>query len=241
MRTSDVKIVSFSGIDGAGKSSHIEALCRQLENSGLHYSVLSFWDDVVAFGRLREQMSLKAFKGDKGVGSPDKPISRCDKNVSTWYLTPLRMMLYTLDATRLRIIVSRMMRSSTSFVIFDRYIYDELANLPLERASVRLYVRVLQRLLPRPDIAFLIDADPSAAVVRKPEYPLKFVRRNRENYLTLSRIVGRMTIIPALSLVQAIALMKRHIAEKIGASADVPSVFLPHPRALSRVAKTPNP
>lgn len=215
MLASGVRVVSFSGIDGAGKSAHIDALCCELNNSGFRYSVLTFWDDVVAFGRLREHMSLKAFGGDKGIGSPEKPIIRRDKNVSAWYLTALRIVLYTFDALRLRTIVARKTRSGEDFIIFDRYIYDEFANLPLERAGVRLYVQLLQQFIPKPDVAFLVDADPAAAVLRKPEYPLEFVRRNRENYLTLSRLVGCMAIIPALSLDEAIAVMKRIVTEKL--------------------------
>lgn len=239
MLANRVRVVSFSGIDGAGKSAHIEALCCELNNSGFRYSVLTFWDDVVAFGGLREHMSQKAFKGDKGIGSPEKPIIRRDKNVSAWYLTALRIVLYTFDALRLRTIVARKMRSGEDFIIFDRYIYDEFANLPLERASVRLYVRLLQQFIPKPDIAFLVDADPSAAVMRKPEYPLEFVRRNRHNYLTLSRLVGPMAIIPALSLEQAIAIMKRIVTEKLTSEKAVadhgPRTQL---RAFVRVAKS---
>jgi thymidylate kinase len=240
MHASSVRVVSFSGIDGAGKSAHIDALCCDLKNSGFRYSVLTFWDDVVAFGRLREHMSLKAFKGDDGIGTPEKPIIRRDKNVSAWYLTALRIVLYTFDALRLRTIVARKMRSGEDFIIFDRYIYDEFANLPLERASIRLYVRLLQQFIPKPDIAFLVDADPTAAVLRKPEYPVKFVRRNRESYLTLSRLIGPLTIIPALSLEEAIALMKRIISEKL-TSAETPQYgSRPQLDVFTQVAKPSN-
>lgn len=232
--------MSFSGIDGAGKSAHIDALCRELKDSGFRYSVLTFWDDVVAFGRLRERVSLKAFNGDPGIGSPEKPIMRRDKNVSAWYLTVLRMGLYAFDALRLSIIVSEKMRSSDDFVIFDRYIYDELANLPLERASVRLYTRLLQQFIPKPDLAFLIDADPEAAILRKPEYPLEFVRRNRESYLTLSRLVGPLTIIPALSLEKAIGLMKEIVTEKFTSAQAAQYGLRPRLGAFSRVAKPSN-
>jgi hypothetical protein len=44
-------------------------------------------------------------------------------------------------------------------------------------------------------VACVIDADPAAAVARKPEYPLDFVERNREAYLTLSELAGNIAII----------------------------------------------
>ena len=207
-------LVSFSGIDGAGKSTQIDALCRRLTDSGLRYSLLSFWDDVVVLPRFREHMSLRAFKGEKGVGSPEKPIARRDKNVTSWYLTAFRMMLYALDALRLRSVASRTAQSGADFVIFDRYIYDEFANLPLQLYLVRLYVRMLLRIIPRPHVAFLLDADAEAATIRKPEYPVEFARRNREAYLQLSRIVNGMSIIPPLRIQEATEAMKKVIFEK---------------------------
>ena len=83
MRLDSVKVVSFSGIDGAGKSTQIDALCRSLRARGFQCVLYTFWDDIVAFSKLRERISLRAFKGDEGIGSPAKPIVRRDKNVSS--------------------------------------------------------------------------------------------------------------------------------------------------------------
>ena len=213
MRIDSVKVVSFSGIDGAGKSTQIEALCRSLRGRGFHCAVYTFWDDVVAFSKVREHISLRAFKGDKGIGSPDKPIVRRDKNVSTWYITVFRSFLYMLDAFSLSVAVSRNAESDTDFLIFDRYIYDELANLPMENPAVSLYVRALLRFIPQPDVALFLDAYPEEATTRKPEYPLEFVRRNRDAYHRMSRLVG-MTVIPPLSIEQARGIIEQLVEEK---------------------------
>lgn len=213
MLLDNVKVVSFSGIDGAGKSTQIEALCRSLRNRGFQCVLYTFWDDVVAFSKLRENFSLRAFKGDKGVGSPDKPIVRRDKNVSTWYMTVFRLFLYTLDAFSLSMEVSRTADSETDFLIFDRYIYDELANLPMKNPAVRLYLHALRRFIPRPDIALFLDADPEVATIRKPEYPLEFVRRNRDAYHRMCRLVG-MTLIPPLSIEQTTKMIDELVSDK---------------------------
>lgn len=213
MRLDSVKVVSFSGIDGAGKSTQIEALCRSLRGRGFHCALYTFWDDIVAFSKLRERISLRAFKGDKGIGSPDEPIVRRDKNVTTWYMTVFRLFLYMLDAFSLSIAVSRKAESDTDFLIFDRYIYDELANLPMKNRAVRLYLRTLLRFIPRPDVALFLDADPEAATIRKPEYPLEFVRRNRDAYHRISSLVD-MTVVPPLSLEQTTGLIDELVSEK---------------------------
>jgi len=240
VRANIVTLVSFSGIDGAGKSTQIDALCRHLTHSGLRYCLLTFWDDAVVLPRFRERVSLRAFKGEKGVGTPGKPIARRDKNVASWYLTAFRMILYALDALHLRSIASKTAQSGADFVIFDRYIYDQFANLPLQRSLVRLYVRWLLRIVPKPHVAFLVDADAEAATIRKPEYPLEFVRRNREAYLQLSRVVGGMRIIPPLPIQEATETVKKVVFEKSRIQEGGEGV----PRegsAASEPAKTPNP
>jgi thymidylate kinase len=188
-------IVSFSGIDGAGKSTQISELASWLQRAGFRTHLLSFWDDVVVFRGLRESISLKAFKGDPGIGSPERPLTRRDKNVTSWPVSALRFFLYFADAFNLTRKVMSQEKSDTEFLIFDRYIYDELANLPLSGRIARAFVAVVLRLVPKPDLAFIVDADPAAAFARKPEYPLEFLYRNRQAYLALSALSGTITIL----------------------------------------------
>lgn len=191
--------VTFSGIDGAGKSTQITRLQTCLDRAGLRVRLLAFWDDIAMLRRAREFSSHAVFKGEKGVGSPEKPVDRRDKNVQSWYMTIARCFLYFLDAASLGLSATRSSRSGADVVIFDRYLYDELANLPLDSPIIRAYIRLLLKLVRRPDITYLLDADPIQAHQRKPEYPLEFVRRNRASYLALSQLVGGITVIEPLS------------------------------------------
>jgi thymidylate kinase len=190
-------IISFSGIDGAGKSTQIRALEAWLARAGLSTTTLSFWDDVVVNSRAREFMSRKLFGGDQGIGTPDKPVQRRDKNVSSMPVTIARLFLYLADAMSLRLKV-RKVSDGADVLIFDRYIYDELANLPSCQRWARAFIRALAWLTPQPDLAYVIDADPDEAIVRKPEYPLDFLDRNRQAYLALSQLLGTIKVIEPL-------------------------------------------
>jgi thymidylate kinase len=190
--------VSFSGMDGAGKSTQIQSLRTRLMEAGLRVSLITFWDDIAQLTHLREVSGHTLFKGDKGIGSPDAPINRRDKNVRSAPMTLVRYFLYLLDAISLRSVVKKALRSDADFIIFDRYAYDELANLNLHNPIARAYVRLVMILVPRPHVSYLLDADPVQARARKPEYPIEFLHFCRASYMTLNGLVGGMTVIPPM-------------------------------------------
>ncbi len=64
---------------------------------------------------------------------PTSPVNRRDKNVRKWYLSLARHGLYLLDALHLVKVIAAARRSGVDVIIMDRYIYDELANLPLSQ------------------------------------------------------------------------------------------------------------
>lgn len=196
-------LVSFSGMDGAGKSTQIENLRGALEAAGLSTSLLAFWDDVVVGVRYREGFVHKAYGSERGIGAPGRPVNRRDKNVRSWYLNAFRHLLYLLDALNLRRVAARARREEVDVVIFDRYIYDELANLNLGNPFSRTFIRMVRAITPQPDVAYLLDADPAAARARKPEYPLEFMKQCRAAYFELASVLGNMTVIPAQELMGA--------------------------------------
>ncbi len=212
-------LVSFSGVDGSGKSTQIENLRSTLEQLGYRTRLLAFWDNVVVGTRYREGFVHKVYGSEKGIGAPGKPVNRRDKNVRKWYLTLFRHTLYFLDALHLVWVVARA-RRGTDVLILDRYIYDELANLPLANPLTRAYMRLVAALVPRPDVAYLLDADVEAAHARKPEYPVDFMHKCRAAYFELARQLGTLTVIPPLPLDDAKKAVVDAFAQRTGGSAD---------------------
>ncbi len=219
-------LVSLSGIDGAGKSTQIENLTANLRDAGLRVQLLTFWDDAATLKRIRESAGHKVFGGDKGAGSPEKPIERRDKNVRSPLMTLLRLGLYALDALSLRRVAGRALRRGADVVIFDRYLFDELANLKLSSSLARGYLRALLALVPTPQAGLILDAEPAQARARKPEYPLDFLHENRRAYLRLAEIAG-LIVIPPLPLPQAKAAVVSCVMERVAGAVGIPAPETP--------------
>ncbi|HKD13953.1 MAG TPA: thymidylate kinase [Candidatus Angelobacter sp.] len=196
-------LISFSGVDGSGKSTQIENLRSALNAAGLTTHLLAFWDNVVVGVKYRERFVHRVYKSERGIGAPGKPVNRRDKNMRGWHLTAVRHFLYLLDAINLRRVLARARKIGADVIILDRYIYDELSNLNLANPLSRAVVKSVCAIVPQPDIAYLLDADPGDAYARKPEYPAEFMEKCRQAYFELAKLLGTMTTIPALSLSDA--------------------------------------
>lgn len=219
-------LVSFSGMDGSGKSTQIELMCKALTEAGFSLSQFAFWDHVVAFPKWRAKFSHTFLKSEGGVGAPGKPVQRNDKNNRAWYLILARYPLFLLDALRLRWTVNRALTNSAQVVVFDRYIYDQLATLPLGSLLARGYARLVLSFVPKPDVAYVLDAEPEVARQRKPEYPLGFLRVYRQSYLHLQEMAG-LDLIPPQPLEMAHSEIMNKCARRIAIVREAQQLAIP--------------
>jgi thymidylate kinase len=189
-------LISFSGIDGAGKSTQIDKLREFLNRENIPVQILTFWDNVALFSSLRSGFSRKVLQSDGQIGTPEKPANRNDKNSRSLPLLVGRSLLHLMDVFQLRRVVRKARAAGRGVIIFDRFMYDQLAALPLENRLARTYARLVLSLTPKPDISYLLDAVPEEARARKPEYPLEFMKRYRSSYLRL-REFAPITLVAA--------------------------------------------
>jgi thymidylate kinase len=189
-------LITFSGIDGAGKTTQIEHLSSRLQKQDLRVLRLSFWDHVAVWSKMRAGVSQRAVDLRHTEGMVELSFApRNNKHIRSWYLTAARSGFYMLDVARLCSLLTRQEIKNSDVVIFDRYIYDQIANIYSQSFAARLCSRILLQQTPVPDLAFVLDASPTAAFARKPEDPLEFVHRNRKTFLHLRELVPQLIVI----------------------------------------------
>jgi hypothetical protein len=90
-------------------------------------------------------------------------------------------------------------------VIYDRYVYE--ARLPAQPplvAAKRLYHRLLEHAVPRPDVAVVLDVPGEVAFTRKQENPPEELESERRVYAEIAAREPRVTMIDASQGVDAV-------------------------------------
>lgn len=159
------KLISFSGIDGSGKTTQVGNLSYVLQKMG--YSV-------------------------KTVGQFETPVGqKCREILSTEFDPYVRAFLFALDHYAAWEKTSAFLLEN-DFVIIDRSLFCAIAY-SVPRGLTEDWILSLYEYLPRPDMAILLDVPIEIALERKsfdslvPEKTPDFLSRVRNYYLCLAK------------------------------------------------------
>jgi thymidylate kinase len=184
-------LITFSGLDGAGKSTLIEWLRTRLEAQGLPVAVFHMNDHVGLYAYLRAARDLAVGPNAPApAGAPPtraeaegvrrvKPLLRRLRNAVVWN-KPLRRWIYLLDLAVFfcyRLVIEK---ARGRVLIMDRYFYDTLVDVSDGRRW--FWVRLLERITPTPAVPVFLDIGPEESYRRKGEYSVGYLRRRYRAY-----------------------------------------------------------
>lgn len=134
--------------------------------------------------------------GKKNAGNPvtephaQVPRSRAASFAKTFY--------YFLDHWFGHLLKTFPSKVRNELVVFDRSFEDIFIDPKRYRlAGAETLARILSRLLPKPELTIILDADPTIVHARKPELSLKELSRQREALRELARRIPRCKVVSA--------------------------------------------
>ncbi|MGH7526050.1 MAG: hypothetical protein ACREMX_05055 [Gemmatimonadales bacterium] len=185
-------LITFSGLDGSGKSTLIRSLRAALEASNTAVVVCHMNHDIGIFA------AVQALR-NRLIGSAPSP-GHARAGNSRWqrlrhaviWNKPCRRVLYLADLLVFVVFRFRVERRRDSVLLMDRYFYDTLVDVAGPRGWT--WARLLARITPTPHLAVLLDATPEVAFARKGEFSVEYLARRS---LAYKRVFGwvRSTLI----------------------------------------------
>jgi thymidylate kinase len=191
------RVVSFSGLDGAGKSSQVVALERSLERLG--------YDTTVQWTRLEwttlwenRWLGVLGWPARTALALVSRTRTRTSEAEAPASIAPAQVrersslishVWVTVVAVAHGLAQRREVREQLApgiVVLCDRYTLDAAAHLRFrygEQRDFGFQIRLLERLSPRPVVAFLLDVPGATAYARKAEqYSLEDLERQSALY-----------------------------------------------------------
>lgn len=165
-------LISFSGLDGSGKTQLIVLLRRFLRRQGIPYLYIHSVSDSLAnriakkIPFFKQAIAPKVVEVSKTSDLDAPPKQK--KIISRWSYA-IRVFFLFIDALYLHL---RLAYYSNNYpvIIFDRYIYDKLINLAyLRRRKGLIYSNFWVKIFPRPNLPLFLHVTPEDSLARKNE------------------------------------------------------------------------
>lgn len=179
--------IAIYGCDGSGKSTVINELLTQLPEM-----------DVFRGAKYHHLYAKDSGNSNKAVVSnPHEFKSR------SWLMSNLKLLffLYKYCFSFLKIVYWQKVRSQ--LVVFDRYYYDILVDpVRYRHKGSKWFALLVGRLIPKPDLSFILDASEDILRARKEEVSHEETIRQRREYINLANSISNCTVIDNSSQIE---------------------------------------
>ncbi len=216
-------LITFSGLDGSGKSTLIEALKESLEKRNQRVVVSHMYYDLGLYA-CAQSVFKRAAGRTNGHSKPTAKSTHAPRELPVqdglkflaariryriiWNKT-LRYCIYPLDVLIFLCYRFYIVKFRKQILIMDRYFYDTLVDVAEGRKGYGM--RLLRLLTPTPCVPIYLDISPEEAHARKSEYSVDRLTRRRMSYQRLIQYVPSLVVVSTSLSIES----TRHALEKI--------------------------
>jgi glycosyltransferase involved in cell wall biosynthesis len=222
-------LITFSGLDGSGKSTLIAWLRAALERHGHSVAVLHMNDDVGVYAYLRHaRNAVLRLLGREvpqprpggtdaldvpraGTGRRLRAAMRPVRNAVVWS-PAVRRCVYLIDLLVFACYRLYFERLKKRVLIMDRYFYDTLVDVSVN--GDYHWSRLLNFFTPTPDVTVLMDVPPEVAFGRKGEHSVDYLGRRWTAYRTILSWVPSCVKLRNMEVERAQVMLWRTVAAR---------------------------
>lgn len=228
-------LITFSGLDGAGKSTLIDWLKGELERRHRAVTVLHMTDNVGVYAAVRAlRDGLRHLTGrGQGAATAERPrmagevprqnahgpLARRVRAFAWWvrdallWNKPIRRVLYPIDLLVFQAIRFYVETLRGRVLVTDRYFYDTLVDVADDGRW--FWVRFLEHLTPSPDVPVFLEISPEESFARKGEYTVPYLARRRAAYGAVQPLVARALVVHNADLSATQQVLARAVLEPL--------------------------
>lgn len=191
------RVISFSGLDGSGKTTLITRVQNRLEDEGYSVVMLTIYDHASFYAVIRR---IRDYFLENNKKHKDEPI---EKNIEVKrtksYIykiirsKSLKRILFFLDIITL-IFIKILYIGRKKVLLMDRYFYDSLLDVLNEDFNRRL-LKIVVCLLPKPNLSVFVDVPGEVAFSRKFEFSVPYLNWRRVAYSEVFKSLEKKVII----------------------------------------------
>lgn len=161
-----MKLITFTGLDGSGKSTQLDLLKTHLEQEGKKVAVFH----AIEFS-LANRITLALRGGKTFVPGKEKAVTHASP-----FSRFLRTVFLAIDILRFRSFTKKLEHDGIEYLLSDRYFFDTVVNIEYFGGSVP---NSLANHIPTPDRAFYLRITPEEILQRDriPEQGLEYLRK----------------------------------------------------------------
>lgn len=225
-------LITFSGLDGAGKSTLIAWLRTVLEEQRRPVAVLHLDHHVGVYAYARMvRDGLNSLLEQRSNGNPARAaapgngravagsrtrigmIMRRIRNAIVWSQI-IRRLIYPVDLVVFLCYRAYLEGIKKRVLIMDRYFYDTLVDVSDGRGWT--WIRLLKRITPTPTLPVLVDTSPEESYARKGEYSVEYLRGRWRAYHKVFPWVRACVRLENHDLAAAQAALQLAVRDRLG-------------------------